>query len=309
MLVTGIRIRGRFVLFMGRKVARRTQPNNIPPVLLSVPKVVVGMEGVSRPAVITLSRLNHPTIVNRIPNRLSRFVLLGASTFSFIPTPYKPHFFGVASAPRVRLYVHTLFTVATTSVKWFVGLMTARARSHASIIEGFLFKAKPRSLLLTALISVYTVVGLSFIPAHHITYADPIIQPKLQPIAMLTMPVVASVQPAETLLYTLSDNLPNAYVWGQCTYGVASRIPIPSDWGNAGEWAFSASNQGFSVSNVPRVGAIAQTSGDSYLGHVGIVTAINDDGTITVWEENYYGLGVTDERITNTLEFPNFIYI
>lgn len=123
-----------------------------------------------------------------------------------------------------------------------------------------------------------------------------------------------ALQPAETLQTTLHPLKPfgtynNAYAALNCTWGVASRLPVPSDWGNANTWAFSAAAAGITVSGIPKVGAIAQTAGDSWLGHVAIVTAVNTDGSIVIWEENgEFGLGTTDERTTTTNEFPNFIY-
>lgn len=101
----------------------------------------------------------------------------------------------------------------------------------------------------------------------------------------------------------------NSYAPLNCTWGVASRVNIPNDWGNANNWAYSASKEGYPLTNVPTVGAIAQTGGDSYLGHVALVIEVYGDGTFKVWEENYAGLGVTDERITSTAEFATFIIV
>lgn len=71
----------------------------------------------------------------------------------------------------------------------------------------------------------------------------------------------------------------NGYPFGWCTYYAAARSGAPSNWGNANTWAYYAALSGWTVSSTPRVGAIAQTSGMSYLGHVGIVDAVSDDGT------------------------------
>lgn len=165
-------------------------------------------------------------------------------------------------------------------------------------------------MLLSALISIYAVVGLSFMPANKITYADPILASQPPALPMLTMSAIATQSPVDRLYATLMPfgTYANDFSPGNCTQGVASRLPV--SWsGNANQWADNAQAQGIPISDTPKVGSIAQTSGDSYLGHVGIVTALHDDGTFTVWEENYYGLGVTDERVTNTSEFPTFIYI
>lgn len=97
----------------------------------------------------------------------------------------------------------------------------------------------------------------------------------------------------------------NDYSWGNCTYGVASWISVPGDLGNANMWAYNANSEGFSVSNIPRVGAVAQTT-VGYLGHVAEVIAVDGD-TVTVKEMNYNGLGVVDERTTPVSDWT-YIY-
>lgn len=118
-----------------------------------------------------------------------------------------------------------------------------------------------------------------------------------------------AAQDALTSIIAPLGTYSNDYAWGNCTWYVASRLPVPNSMGNANNWAYSASMSGLNVSNTPRVGAIAQTSGDSWLGHVAIVESINDDGTFVVSEMNYAGLGIVDTRTTSTDEFPSFIYI
>lgn len=70
----------------------------------------------------------------------------------------------------------------------------------------------------------------------------------------------------------------NGYDYGYCTWYVASKIPVPSNWGNANTWALYAAPSGWTVSTVPRVGAVAQTS-RGFQGHVAIVEAVSPDGT------------------------------
>lgn len=101
----------------------------------------------------------------------------------------------------------------------------------------------------------------------------------------------------------------NDYAPGNCTAFVASRLPIPNNWGNANSWAYSASLAGYTVSSVPRAGEIAQTSGDSWLGHVAVVESVNPDGSFIISEMNFNGLFSIDTRPATTAEFPNFIYI
>lgn len=86
---------------------------------------------------------------------------------------------------------------------------------------------------------------------------------------------------------------------GQCTWYAwyyrkhYTSSPLPATvLGNANAWAYSLSRMGFAVNNTPSVGAVFQTT-SGYYGHVGIVTAVNGDGSITVREMNYSGMAFT----------------
>lgn len=70
----------------------------------------------------------------------------------------------------------------------------------------------------------------------------------------------------------------NGYDYGYCTWYVANRVSVPSNWGNANTWDDLAGRSGWVVSTVPRAGAIAQTDRGS-LGHVAVVDAVSEDGT------------------------------
>lgn len=97
----------------------------------------------------------------------------------------------------------------------------------------------------------------------------------------------------------------NNYAWGNCTAYVASRINVPDSLGNADNWAYELGQDGWTVSNEPVVGAIAQTT-NGWAGHVAIVEGIGD-GYVTVSEENVEGLGVIDTQTYPTSYF-NYIY-
>lgn len=265
------------------------------------------MEGASRPAVITLSRLNHPPVVNRVPYRLSRLVLFCASAVSLIFASCKSRFIGVILAPFGGSCLRTVFTVGARRIKGFIGLVTGGTRFHIPIIEGFLFKAKPR-FFIPLVLATYLIAGLSFIPSNKITYADPIMALQLPPAQpMLTMPPVTPVQALPYVVTPKTDNLANLYAWGNCTAYVASKLPVPSDWGNAIDWGTNAQSQGYVVSDIPLVGSIAWSTTDSYLGHVALVVGVDGD-VVTVSEMNYQGLGVVDTRVANPGEFQ-FIYL
>ncbi|HHU6750128.1 TPA: CHAP domain-containing protein [Staphylococcus pseudintermedius] len=82
----------------------------------------------------------------------------------------------------------------------------------------------------------------------------------------------------------------NLYTPGQCTWYVYDKVggEIGSTWGNANNWASSASAAGFTVDNNPEEGSILQTTAGP-MGHVAYVESVNADGSITVSEMNYDG--------------------
>lgn len=72
----------------------------------------------------------------------------------------------------------------------------------------------------------------------------------------------------------------NGYDPGWCTYYAAAKSGAPNGWGNANTWAsYARRTPGWTVSSVPVVGAIAQTTSMSYYGHVAIVEAVSEDGS------------------------------
>lgn len=79
----------------------------------------------------------------------------------------------------------------------------------------------------------------------------------------------------------------NGYALGYCTYYVASRRSVPSNWGNANTWYYNAQASGFSVGSTPVPGAIAWT-GAGYFGHVAYVESVSG-GMVTVSEMNFNG--------------------
>lgn len=86
----------------------------------------------------------------------------------------------------------------------------------------------------------------------------------------------------------------NSYPYGYCTYYVATRRAVPTQWGNAKSWLNSASRSGYGTGSSPAAGAIVVTS-ESWWGHVAYVEDVSD-GYITISEMNYNGWGVTNRR-------------
>lgn len=104
----------------------------------------------------------------------------------------------------------------------------------------------------------------------------------------------------------------NGYVPGYCTYYVASQINMPSNWGDARNWAAGArATPGWTVNSTPRPGAIAQTTAMHWLGHVAIVEEVSDDGTRIKYSDmnglaGYGNVGYSDWAPAST--FPTYIH-
>jgi surface antigen len=95
----------------------------------------------------------------------------------------------------------------------------------------------------------------------------------------------------------------NTYAFGNCTYWVyieRAKInePIPSNWGNAADWAVNAQRDGYTVDHIPSVGSIMQISTvDHGLGHVAFVENVDQDGNWQISEMNVVGLDEVDTKI------------
>lgn len=91
----------------------------------------------------------------------------------------------------------------------------------------------------------------------------------------------------------------NAYAFGNCTSWAYERRAqlghsVGSYWGNAATWDSMGRAAGYVVDKTPTVGSVYQMPAfvDAYTGvygHVGIVEAVNPDGSIYVSEMNYAG--------------------
>ena len=103
----------------------------------------------------------------------------------------------------------------------------------------------------------------------------------------------------------------NGYDFGYCTWYVANRVAVPTNWGNANTWALYASlTPGWVVSTTPIAGAIAQTSG-SWEGHVAYVEAVSSDGSQIKYSDmnGLAGWGrVGYSSWVSASTFPHYIY-
>lgn len=103
----------------------------------------------------------------------------------------------------------------------------------------------------------------------------------------------------------------DSYYAGQCTWGACEFAGwVPEGLGNGGDWAANAAAQGYTVTDIPTVGAVVcYAAGDGYsgYGHVGVVTAVNGDGTFEVHEMNYVAPYEWDDRQSNNYDVAGFI--
>jgi surface antigen len=103
----------------------------------------------------------------------------------------------------------------------------------------------------------------------------------------------------------------NSYVRGYCTWYASNRAGVPGGWGNANTWDNRAPSSGWTVSTVPRVGAVGQTDA-GYAGHVGIVEAVSEDGTMIKYSDmnglaGYNRVGYSDWVPVHSV-FKRFIF-
>ena len=97
---------------------------------------------------------------------------------------------------------------------------------------------------------------------------------------------VATRRGTGTYSYSAQYSAGNRYAYGWCTWYAWSKRPdLPSNMGNARNWANAAARAGFPVDRNPRAGDIFVTGAGAF-GHVGYVTSVNGNGTINICDMN-----------------------
>jgi len=103
----------------------------------------------------------------------------------------------------------------------------------------------------------------------------------------------------------------NGYDYGYCTWYAATRVPVPSNWGNANTWAYYAPSSGWQVSKRPVAGSVAQTSAGAF-GHVAVVESVSADGSMIKYSDmnslaGWGRVGTTGDWVP-ARHFQNYIY-
>jgi surface antigen len=195
------------------------------------------------------------------------------------------------------------FGVTSESIRWSNGLPstnTLRAGLNLVIppVNGMVYTVKagdtPASLAARYNASQSQIIAYNDAEIKGLTVGEQIIIPNA------TQPAPAAATSSRSILANWGriprDGTYNGYDFGYCTWWVAkmrssSGNPIPTGLGNASTWAIRARAFGLPVGTTPRVGAAVVTSTRGE-GHVAYVTAVNEDGSITVSEMNVRGWDV-----------------
>jgi N-acetylmuramoyl-L-alanine amidase len=205
----------------------------------------------------------------------------------------KPQVIGIAlpSLHDIQIYVtkegDTIsslarkFEVSSDSIRWSNGLTNDQLTSDLRLYipppgqNGIVYKVKPGDTPKT--LAEKYAVDKNLI----ISFNDAEID-GLKPGTLILIPNGTVSTPSYSVssfaFYGSTSAGYNSYEWGWCTWYVASKLGTPGGWGNANTWDDAARLSGWSVSSIPKVGAIAQTDG-GWLGHVGVVEAVSADGT------------------------------
>lgn len=131
------------------------------------------------------------------------------------------------------------------------------------------------------------------------------------PVPVRTTYVATSTYTPQTNLYSTSSN---PMPWGWCTwYAWQWRYdngnPLPGGLGNARYWASQLAARGYSTGSTPAYGAVF-VDYRGYYGHVGIVTGVNDDGTIQITDMNgHSGWGRVGTRTVEASEWGGWTFV
>lgn len=207
------------------------------------------------------------------------------------------------------------FNVTSDSIKWSNSLngdtVTPGSRLSIPPVNGIVYTVKdgdtPQSLASKYSASADQIIAFNDAEINGLKPGERIIIPngKVQAPVYVAAPTSYGFAFGTTATYGY-----NGYDWGFCTWYVANRISVPNNWGNANTWDNLAARSGWTVSSVPRQGAIAQTDRGTF-GHVAYVEAVSDDGTMIKYSDmnGLAGFGrVGNSDWVPASKFPHYIY-
>ena len=176
----------------------------------------------------------------------------------------------------------TKFGVNANSIKWSNNIssdnLTANLKLSIPPVNGIVYTVKagdtPANLAAKYQADESQIITLNDAEISGLTAGEQIIIPNGRIVPVVSYGLYSTGITSFTASYG-----GNGYAYGFCTWYVASRVAVPSNWGNANTWDDYARLSGWTVSSVPIAGAIAQSDTMSYLGHVAYVEAVSADGT------------------------------
>jgi N-acetylmuramoyl-L-alanine amidase len=178
----------------------------------------------------------------------------------------------------------TKFGVNASSIKWSNNIssnsLTAGLKLVIPPVNGIVYTVKagdtPAGLASKYQADESQIITLNDAEIGGLTQGEQIIIPNGRIAPVVSYGYAASYSSFSSFTASYGGN---GYAYGFCTWYVANRVAMPSNWGNANTWDDYARLSGWTVSSIPRAGVIAQSDSMSYLGHVAYVEAVSPDGT------------------------------
>jgi surface antigen len=177
------------------------------------------------------------------------------------------------------------FKVNANSIRWSNNISGNTITSHLKLVippvNGIVYKVKsgdtPASLASRYQADQRLIIAMNDAEINGLKPGDQIIIPN----GSIAPSAVSSVSYG----VFLASYGGNGYDYGWCTYYAASRVGVPSNWGNANTWDDYARLSGWTVSSRPKAGAVAQSDAMSFLGHVAVVEAVSADGSMIKYSD------------------------
>lgn len=165
------------------------------------------------------------------------------------------------------------FKVTSDSIRWSNDLLgetlTPGVRLLIPPMNGIIYMVRAND-------TVQRIASLYKVPESQVIAFNDAEVTGLQPGMRIFLPNATKPAPVFNFFVRYGNN---GYEAGNCTYYAAAKGGAPAGWGHAKSWASGASRTpGWVVSKVPVRGAIAHTTGMSYLGHVAIVEDVKEEG-------------------------------
>lgn len=202
------------------------------------------------------------------------------------------------------------FSITPQTIRWANGLRDNAVSPGATLVmpavDGVVYKVQDGDKLADIANKYHSNVDA-------ITDVNNLTGQNLSPGQVLLLPDgILPEEPVRANHFRFNITRNNNYAYGYCTWYAYNKrvemgLPVYGGWGNAKDWANGAKHSGLLVDGTPSAGAIFQTRA-GYYGHVGIVEAVNPDGSIWVSEMNYRGWNVKSHRVITNLSGYSFIH-